>query len=275
MKKLTTLLFVLFTFSVFAQKIEVKDIKHKFLSGQKFALSVNIHSDDRKDISKAFKKKAGNESGTVVEKKGEIFMDNAIIPEISSDKIDLFVAIDRHKDGTAHLIVCFEVNNNYIVPKSKEYKKAVKFMEGLSKEISIVVIEKEVAKEERGLNKIVEKITALNNKNKSLEDDSKKRTSRIEENKGNLKNVSADLKDVTRDINSGKGKLDKLTSQKEKLDGKYDKLTDKISRDEQAIRDNERKTEKNKREVEDLEREKTSQEKEVVKAKEKLAKVKK
>jgi len=275
MKNIITSLLLLFTIAISAQKIVVKDIKYKFLSGQKFALSVNIHSDDKKDISRAFKKQAGNDAGTIVEKKGEIFMDNALIPEISSNKIDLFVAIDRHKDGTANLIVCFEVNNNYIVPKSKEYKNAVKFMEDLSKEISIVVIEKEVVAEERKLNKINEKITTLKNKNNNLAADSKKKKGEIEKAKSDLKGVSTNLKSTTNSINSGKGKLDKLTKQKEKLDGKYDKLTRSISKDEQAIRDNERKTSENKRDIESLESDKEKQEKEVEKVKEKLAKVKK
>ena len=275
MKNIISALFILFTISSIAQKIEVKDVKHKFISGQKFALSVNIHSDDRKDISKAFKNQAGNDAGTIVEKKGEIFMDNALIPQISNDKIDLFVAIDRHKDGTANLIVCFEINNNYIVPKSKEYKKAVKFMEDLSKEISIVVIEKEIVTEEKVLNRINEKITSLKNKNSNLTNDTQKKKGEIEKAKGDLKTVSADLKNVTRYVNSGKGKLDKLTKQKEKLDGKYDKLTRSISKDEQTIRDNERKTSSNKKEIEQIESDKANQEKGVEKVKEKLAKVKK
>ena len=275
MKNFITLLLALFSLSIIAQKIEVKDIKYKFNSGQKFALSVNIHSDDKKDISKAFKKKADNESGTVIEKKGEIFMDNALIPEISSDKIDLFVTIDRHKDGTANLIVCFEVNNNYVVPKSKEYKNAVKFMENLSKEISIVVIEKEVAKEERSLKKIEEKIASLESKNESLAENTKKKKNDIEKAKLGLKDVSSNLKSVTNNINSGNRKLDKLTKQKEKLDSKYDKLTNNISKDEQTIRDNDRKILENKQDIESLKSDQEKQQKEVDKAKEKLAKVKK
>lgn len=273
MKNIITTLLFLFTFSAIAQKIEVKDVKYKFNSGQKFALSVNIHSDDRKDISKAFKKQAGNDAGTVVEKKGEIFMDNALIPEISSDKIDLFVAIDKHKDGTANLIVCFEINNDYIVPKSKEYKKAEKFMENLAKEISIIVIEKEVDKEEKKLKNIETKISDLENKNTNLEKDIQKKKSEIQKEKAELKTISADLKSVTKDINSGQGKLDKLTSKKEKLDGKYDKATKHISKDDQTIRDNERKIEKNKREIESLGSDKAKQEKEVEKVRTKLSKV--
>jgi hypothetical protein len=164
MKNIISLTILLFTLSAFSQKIVVKDVKHNFQSGQKFALSGNIHSDDKKDITKVFQKKAKNEKGTSIEKKGELFIDNAIISEVSANKTDVFLAIDKHKNGTANLMVCFEVNNEYLIPKSKEYKKAVHFMENLSREISLVVLEKEFEKEEKSFEKFKEKITSLEKK---------------------------------------------------------------------------------------------------------------
>ncbi len=273
MKNIISLTILLFTLSGFSQKIVVKDVKHNFLSGQKLALSVNVHSNDRKDIVKAFQKKAKNETGSIVEKKGEIFIDNAIIPEISADKIDVFLTIDKHKDGTANLIVCFEVNNEYIIPKRKEYKKAVHFMENLSREISIIVLKKELEKEEKSFAKIKGKITSLENKNIDLATNSKKREGEIEKAKVALKNSSEELNIVTGNINRGKGKLDKLAKQKEKLDKKYEKLTRNISKDEQTIKSNHKKIKENKKKIEGLEKDNATQKNEVEKAKGKLAKV--
>jgi hypothetical protein len=273
MKNIISLAFVLLTLYSFSQKIKVTAVKYQFQSGQKFALSVNIHSDNRKDITKAFKQEADSEKGTILEHKGELFMDNAIITEVSASKIDIYATIDRHKDGTADLIVCFEVNNEYIIPKSKEYNSAVKFMENLAKKISIVVLEKEVEKEEKSLKKIKNKLVSLENKNTDLEANSSKRKSAIEKGKIELKTASEELKIVTKNINEAKGKLDKLAKEKENLDTKYEKLTRNITKNEQTITSNIKKIEVNKKTIEGLEKDKTNQKNEVDKAKSKLADV--
>ena len=275
MKTIIFLLLITITLSLFSQKIEVKDVKHNFQSGQKFALSVNIHSDDRKDITKVFKKEAEYEKESIVEKKGEVFIDNASIPEISADKIDVFFTIEKLKNGTASLIVCFEVNNEYIIPKSKEYKKAVHFMENLSREISIEVLKKELEKEEKSFEKIKGKIASLENKNADLTTDSKKRAGNIAKGKVALKTSSEELNSITENINNGKGKFEKLAKEKEKLDNKYEKLTKNISKNEQAIKSNQKKIEGNTKEIQDLKKEKANQKSEVEKAKGKLAKVRK
>lgn len=274
MKNLIATIFILFTISSIAQKIEVKDTKHKFSSGEKFALAVNIHSDDIKDVMNAFKKEAEKDAGTIVEKKGELFLDNTIIKSISENKIDVYAVVKKAKDGTSKLIACFEINNEYIIPKSKEYKKAEAFMAKLAKEISVIVIEKELKKEEKSLATIKEKIESEKNKNTSLEENIKKREKSIEDNKKELKEVSSEVKAVTNNINNGKGKLDKLAKQKEKLDKKFEKLTKQISRDEGAIKDNHKKIEKNKKDIENLEGKQIDQEKIVGKVKKKLAEVK-
>jgi chromosome segregation ATPase len=274
MKNIIATLLILITISLTAQEIKVKDVKYKFSSGEKFALEVNIHSDDIKDVMRAFKKEAEKDAGTIVAKKGELFLDNTIIKSISENKIDVYAVVKKSKDGTSKLIACFEINNEYIIPKSKEYKNAEKFMLKLAKEISVIVIEKELKKEEKELENIKEKIESKKNKNSSLDEDIKKREKNIEGNKKELKDVSSEVKKVTKDINNGKGKLDKLAKQKEKLDKKFEKLTKQISRDEGAIKDNHKKIEKNKKDIESLEKKKAGQEKVVEKVKKKLSDVK-
>jgi len=274
MKTIITALLILFTLTSVAQVIKVKDVKYKFNSGEKFALSVNIHSDDIKDVMKAFKKEAEKDAGVIVEKKKELFFDNTIIKGISESKIDVYATVKKEKDGTSKLIACFEVNNEYIMPKSKEYKNTEKFMEKLAKDISIIVIEKELKKEEKELENIKDKIKNKKDKIKNLEDDTKKREKDIEDNKKELKDVSSDLKGVKKDINNAKGKLDKLAKQKEKLDKKYDKLTKRLSKDADDIKSNHKKIEKAKKDIEDLESEKSKQEKLVGKVKGKLSDVK-
>ena len=66
------------------------------------------------------------------------------------------------------MYVSFEINNEIIEPKSKAYKQAEKFMETLSKDISIVVIEKELDKEQKNLKKLQDKVVGLEDKNKKL-----------------------------------------------------------------------------------------------------------
>ena len=274
MKKLFTLLIICITLTSYAQEIKVKDVKYKFNSGEKFALQVNIHSDDIKDVMKAFKKEAEKDVGTIVEKKGELFLDNAIIKPISEDKIDVYATVKKEKDGTSKLIASFEVNNEYIIPKSAAYKNAEKFMEKLAKEISIIVLEKELKKEEKELENIKGKIQDKKDKIKDLEGDIKKKEGNIEDDKKELKEVSAEVQDVVKNINNGKGKLDKLAKEKEKLDKKHEKLTDRITNNQKDIKDNHKKIEKNKKDIEDLEDKKSKQEKVVQEAKKKLADVK-
>jgi len=274
MRNLIVATLLLFTLSSIAQEIKVKDVKYKFNSGEKFALQVNIHSNDIKDVLKAFKKEAEKDAGVIVEKKGELFLDNTIIKSISESKLDVYASVKKEKDGTSKLIACFEVNNEYIIPKSKEYKKAEKFMEKLAKDISILVVVKEVAKEEKELANIKGKIENKKEKIKNAEEDTKKREKNIEENKSELKSISADLSDVIKDINNGKGKLDKLTKQKEKLDKKHERLIDKTAKNEAEIKSNHKKIEKAKKDIEKFEEKQKDQEKVVGKVKQKLAEIK-
>jgi len=274
MKNILTLLIICFTTASFAQEIQVKDVKYKFNNGEKFALQVNIHSDDLKDVMKAFKKEAEKDAGVVSEKKGELFLDNTIIKAISEDKIDVYATVEKGKDGTSKLIACFEINNEYIIPKSKAYKNAEKFMEKLATEISIIVLGKELKKEEGNLNDIKDKITKKKEKNQDLEADIKKRENNIESDKKEMKDVSSELDNVTKDINSGKGKFDKLVKQKEKLDKQFEKLTSRISDDEKEIKNNQKKIKSNKEDIEDLESKKEKQEKVVGDVQKKLADVK-
>ncbi|MCO6499368.1 MAG: hypothetical protein J5I47_03205 [Vicingus serpentipes] len=274
MKNFFPLLITCFTLTVFAQEIKVKDVKYKFNNGEKFALEVNIHSDDIKDVMKAFKKEAEQDAGVIVEKKGELFLDNTIFKAISEDKIDVYAAVEKGKDGTSKLIASFEVNNEYIIPKSAAYKNAEKFMEKLAKEISIIVLEKELEKEEKELENIKDKINNKRDKIKDLEDDIKKKENNIEDDQKELKEIAADLKDVVKDINNGKGKLDKLAKEKEKLDKKHEKLTERIIDNKKEIKENQKKIEKTKKDIEDLEDKKSKQEKVVNQAKQKLADVK-
>ena len=274
MRFIITILLILFTIISFAQKIEVEAIKYNYESGEKFALSVNIHSDDIKDVMKAFKKEAEKDAGVIVEKKKELFLDNTIINEISDSKIDVYATVKKAKDGTSKLIASFEVNNEYIIPKSEAYKNAEKFMKKLAREISIIVIKKEIEKEGKILSDIEQKIQNKKDKNSNLEEDIKKRENNIEKDNKELKDVSSELKGIKKDINNGKGKLEKLAKEKEKFDKKHEKLAKHISRDEGEIKSSKKKIEKNKKDIEDLEKKKSDQEKVLEKIKGKLATVK-
>jgi len=274
MKNLIIFILLFATISIFAQEIKVKDVKYKFSSGEKFALEVNILSDNLKDVMRVFKKEAEKDAGTIVEKKGELFLDNTIIKSISENKIDVYAVVKKSKKESSKLIACFEINNEYIVPKSAEYKKAEKFMRKLASKISVIVLEKELKKQDKKLTDIVEKIKSKNDRITNLESDIKNKNERIASNKKELKSISSDLKGVTSNINNGKGKLDKLTKQKEKLDKKFEKTSSQISRDKANITDDHKKIEKAKKDIEALEKKQDTQEKVVEKVKKQLADVK-
>lgn len=274
MKKLITIGLILFSGVIFAQKVKVENAKYKFISGEKHALKVNIFTDDIKDILKAFQKKLEKDVGIVTEQKKELILDNVIIKAITEDKIDAYVAVKKMKDNTSELYVSFEINNEIIEPKSNAYKKAEEFMENLSKDISIVVIEKELDKEEKALKKLQEKVKDFEDKNKKLEQDSKDREEDIKKNKNKLKEVSDELKEVNKKMNSGKGKMDKLAKDKEKLDKDHEKLTDKMSKDEKKIKDNKKDIESNEKDIENLKNDIKKQEKVVSDVNDKLKAVK-
>jgi len=274
MKKLITLGLILFSGVILAQKVNVENAKYKFISGEKHALKVNIFTDDIKDILKAFQKELEKEVGTVTEQKKELILDNVMIKAITEDKIDAYVAVKKMKDNTSELYVSFEINNEIIEPKSKANKKAEQFMEKLSKDISIVVIEKELDKEEKALKKLQNKVNDLEDKNKKLEQDSKDREEDIKKNKNKLKEVSDDLKEVNKKMNSGKGKMDKLAKDKEKLDKDHEKLSDKISKDEKKIKDNKKDIESNNKDIDKLKNDIKKQEKVVSDVNDKLKAVK-
>ncbi|MBQ19354.1 MAG: hypothetical protein CMD31_01235 [Flavobacteriales bacterium] len=260
-KNTVILILILLTNFAFAQQVKVENTKYKFISGEKHALKVNIFTDDIKDILKAFQKELEKEVGTVTEQKKELILDNVLIKSITEDKIDAYVAVKKMKDNSSELYVSFEINNEIIEPKSKAYKQAEKFMETLSKEISIVVIEKELEKEQKNLKKLQDKVVSLEDKNKKLTQDTKDREEDIKKNQSKLKEVSEELKEVNKKMNSGKGKMDKLVKDKEKLDKDHEKLTDKMSKDEKKIKDNKKDIEANEKDIENLKNDIKKQEK--------------
>jgi len=184
MKKTTTLSLALFiTCSISAQKVKVKEGSENIGGGSHNALSVTLYGVKPSDAEDAFRSYMKKYDGKRNSKDGEIFIDHALVKDISNNTIDIYgKALGKKDDKEITFVVAFNLGGAYL--NSGEHKDQFKVAENIVKDFAIKTTKDAIESELKDASKALSK---SEDTQKSLEKDKSGLESNIEDYKAKIK----------------------------------------------------------------------------------------
>jgi hypothetical protein len=220
MKKITLLSFILISFaftSVFAQKkLQVKETTFPFSTGKQNALVVEIFEVNEKDVDKELKALLKNYKAKVSVKK-EVFGDDALIPDISSNTIDIYAVTADNKTGGVTLHIAFDLGGAYLSSSShsKEYKVAEKIVYEFAVKVSKDAVQALLKEEEKNLKSLEKDLKSLEKSQKELEKDISDYKDKIKKAENDIDKSKKDQDEKAKAIKEQEKKVE-LIKEKEK-----------------------------------------------------------
>jgi len=215
MKKLALIVIsILFIIPAFAQKTKVQESTEKIAGGKNNTLVVWIRESNKKDVEKEWVSLMKKNKAKVSSKK-EIFADDAVLPLISSNTVDVYAIIEQ-KDNDVKLIVAFDLGGAFLNSKehSAQFKAAERMIYDFAVEISKQSVQNSIAAEQK-------KMSDLEKKKDNLEKDTKKKEKEIEDYKKKIEDNEKDIKKNSSDAESLDKEMKEQKSVIEALEKKF------------------------------------------------------
>ncbi len=211
MRTLTYIFLVLFLSQpLFSQKTKVEESVENIAGGNNNSLVVWIPESNRKLVAKEWAALMKKNKASVKSKK-EIFADDAILPQISSNTIDIY-AITEQKKNDVKLIVAFDLGGAFLSSRSHEsqYIVAEKMVYDFAVEVARQNVQSSIAAEKKimtGLEKKMEKLEKDNSKRQKSNEKMKKQ---IESNEKVISDNQKTIESYSNDIKNSKSKIETL-----------------------------------------------------------------
>ena len=195
MKKVTLLLALFFAMSsVYAQ---VKEAKRFMSQGQNNALVVSLQKSDKDEVEKEWMRIVKSFGGKTkkIAKTGEIFTDNADIPAMSRNTVDVYALIEE-RGPDAELVVWFDLGGAFLASDMHptRFPYAEKLLGDMSLKVSEAAMEEELAKQEAQLTSLAEKLKELREQKGEITNEIMKYVDKITEAKNKIEAVDAQFK---------------------------------------------------------------------------------
>ena len=195
MKKVTLLVALVFGLSsVYAQ---VKEAKRFMSQGQNNALVVSLQKSDKEDVEKEWMRIVKDFGGKTkkIAKTGEIFTDNANIPAMSRNTVDIYALIEE-RGPDAELVVWFDLGGAFLASDmhTTRYPYAEKLLGDMSLKVSEAAMEDELLKQESQLKKLADKLNELRTQKGEITNEIMKYVDKITEAKNKIEAVDAQFK---------------------------------------------------------------------------------
>ncbi len=195
MKKVTLLVALVFGLNgLFAQ---VKEAKRFMSQGQNNALVVSLQKSDKEDVEKEWMRIVKQFGGKTkkISKTGEIFTDNANIPAMSRNTVDVYALIEE-RGPDAELVVWFDLGGAFLGSEmhTTRFPYAEKLLGDMSLKVSEAAMEQELAKQEAQLNNLAEKLKELRAEKGEITNEIMKFVDKITEAKNKIEAVDAQFK---------------------------------------------------------------------------------
>ncbi len=205
MKKfISIILLALFFCNSYAQKIEIEEEREKIAGGTNDVLTVVIHGATKKNIEKAWKKILKGYNGKITSKK-EIFADDAQIMSISSNTIDVYTKFEESNDGVK-MIVGFDLGGAFLNSSqhSSKFKAAEKLIRDFAIDETKNAIKDKLEDEQKALKKMEKELDGLVRSNERLHSDIEKYEKLIEKAKQDIVTNEDDQKKSSSEIEDQK-----------------------------------------------------------------------
>ena len=194
MKKISTLILALITFTAFAEKVKISESRENIGGGNNNCLVVTLYEVSVEDAMKEFKSIMKDYDAKVSTKNDELFGDKALIKKISNNTIDLYAKAIKVKDGETKFM--FAINLGGAFCNSSEHKEQFKVAKEILENFAIKIQKDAIAAQLAAATKILEKMTDqqkdLEKKNSNLNDDIKNWTEKIKKANEELKTNGED-----------------------------------------------------------------------------------
>jgi len=195
MKKVTLLMALVFgASSIFAQ---VKEAKRFMSQGQNNALVVSLQKSSKEEVEKEWMKIVKDFGGKTkkIAKTGEIFTDNADIPAMSRNTVDVYALIEE-RGPDAELVVWFDLGGAFLSSEmhTTRYPYAENLLKNMSLKVSEVAMQEALSTQEEQLKSLAEKLNELRTEKGEITNEIMKYVDKITEAKNKIEAVDAQLK---------------------------------------------------------------------------------
>ncbi len=188
--------------------------------GSNNALSVSLADISVSDAEKVWKDFAKTFSSKIKynKKEKEYFVDDASVPSVSPNTIDLYSKAEKVGNEVA-FSVWFDLGGGYLSSASNAamYSNAVSFMKDYMKEVERFKINEQLKVEMKALDKLNDNLKSLTRDKDGYEKDIKKAEDKITESRAKIEQNVKDQANKQTEINTQQAKIDKIKADLQKL----------------------------------------------------------
>jgi len=201
-----------------AQKTKVSESIEKIGDGKNNCLVVTIVGAGEDDVAKAWKDQMKDTGGKVSGKK-EMFVDDASLPSISSNTIDIYSVIEE-KSGDVVFMVGFNLGGAYLNSKEHAtgYKVAEKMIYDFAVAQSKYAVEKKIDEQKGVIAKTTKDVENLTKDNEKLAKDIEDYKKRIEDAEKNIENNKSSIVSGNQNIEDQNKALKELEKKLSEVD---------------------------------------------------------
>lgn len=220
MKKLIFTTFL--TIACFAISFgQIEESQKAMSTGVETAFSIVIPDASEKDMEKIWKSYMKPYKGKTKKnrKTKEIFTDNATIPQLSSNSIDVYAKMNE-VNGEVLLSVWFDLGGGFLSTETHPDKASAAQILVLqyALEVSKKTTGDELKNEEKNLKKLEKELAKLEKENSTFHKNIEMYKKKIQEAEANIKNNEAEQVNKNGEIENQKGKVETVKKKLEELD---------------------------------------------------------
>jgi hypothetical protein len=214
----TIILFVFITSSLFAQKTKVEESVVKIAGGNNNALTVLISEANQKSVTNEWISYMKNNKAKVKGKK-EIFADDAILPLLSPNSVDVYAIITQSKNDVK-LIVAFDLGGAFLSSKAHpfQYEAAEKMIYDFSVNISKQNVQSSMATEKKNMSTLEKRKSKLAKSNSSMQKSNQKMNQQIESNEKSINSNQKEIENIDKELKDIKGRMENLEKKFKAID---------------------------------------------------------
>ena len=231
----TALIFQLFNLNMFSnqlqktEQVEVKELKYKFKSGELNALSIEVADKDEKSVRSKFLDHLEGHFAFSLKNGKDIIVDNARLPEITNQLIDLQFTVNSLRNGGFELIVSFDFDEKMLSSnQKKEYGNAANYLLGFSRKASNEYLNALLKDEKEIAGKIKSKTLSIENDKKKLIKEVEGLKTEINSTQKKINKTEVDLNEnifsLSNHSQSSGREISRLGKEKQRVEKKREKL---------------------------------------------------
>ncbi len=219
MKKILIVLVCLMAGSnLMAQKIKVNEDKKRINGSKREVLSVEIPNVEDKDVEKAWKNLMKDYDAEKVKSRKEVFADNALIPSVSNNTIDVYARAEENKSNV-EFYVAVDLGGAYMGSDHPEEKSAMKsIIESFAVRLAKEAYEEIQEGRADAVEDIQKEIESLNKNKEHLQKKNEKYQEKIEDNLEEIQELEKDLEKQKELLEEAQNKLKEVKKDASKVD---------------------------------------------------------